>query len=384
MRKKVYVIGAGFSALAGLPVQSKILPRIRDFSYFSDSPTSPELIRSWIDDLAYINKFFKELFPKAASPNLEDVFTLLDYAIESEGNVKNFDWQSLVKARDSLNRLILAVFYPGVTMNQDAYNCIASKFVRSRVVAKQKSDPLSVISVNWDSLLEDSIYNCIKAVNKKGKIDVDYCCRTAVLEGVNSPHLCSLNQKAKGRYNIKVVKLHGSMNWLICPACNILYTGLGSDRSQGELYLRDRYCSKCAETGKKIKLNHFFITPTFLKTFTNPHVKMTWYNAFIELSEASEVVFIGYSFPISDYHFRALLRSALSPEAKITVVLAPDVDPRKFEKKSREFLPTARYKDFFCSNKLVFDYGGIQSYFKLNSQIRSAYNRNLSTIRKSL
>lgn len=38
-------------------------------------------------------------------------------------------------------------------------------------------------------------------------------------------------------------------------------------------------------------------TPTFVKRFDNPHLQMTWHNAFIELVEADKVVFIGYSLP---------------------------------------------------------------------------------------
>lgn len=75
------------------------------------------------------------------------------------------------------------------------------------------------------------------------------------------------------------------------------------------------------EDDKKPILEPFLITPTFTKVFDNTHIQMIWHNAHVELSEADKIVFIGYSFPEADYHFRTLLRKAVNPNVSIEVVL---------------------------------------------------------------
>lgn len=384
MRKRVYILGAGFSVKSGLPLQNGILPRILNFSYLDDFPQDPQLVETWSEDYKKILKYFKDVLRASPNPSLEDLFTLLDQAIEAESNIRSYNWKELIDVRDALKRLILIVFYPQILAEKASYNYIASKIIRRRISAGQQKDAVSVITLNWDTLLEDSFFNSINRLNLNNKIDVDYCCRTNPLPGSDSPHTCSLTQKSRGVYNLKVLKLHGSMNWLMCPACNILYTGLGSTKKQVELYLKDHTCPNCSKTKQTVNLNHFFVTPTFLKAFTNPHIKMTWYNAFIELSEADEIVFLGYSFPQADYHFRALIRSAIRPGVQVKVVLAPTDNPKRIPQKVRAYLPTQRYSDFFGSRKVSFDYGGIENHFGLKSDVNMKFRRNLLRIKRIL
>lgn len=382
--KRVYVLGAGFSAMSGLPLQSGILPRILNFSYLDDFPQDLQLVDTWSEDYKKIVEYFKDVLRGSPNPSLEDLFTLLDQAIEAESNIRSYNWKELIDVRDALKRLILIVFYPPILAEKDSYNYIASKIIRRRITAGQKNDTVSVVTLNWDTLLEDSIFNCINGLKIDNRIDVDYCCRTNPLPGSGSPHTCSLTQKSRGLYNLKVLKLHGSMNWLMCPACNMLYTGLGGKEKQAEVYLKDCTCPNCAKTKQKVNLNHFFVTPTFLKAFTNPHIKMTWYNAFIELNEADEIVFLGYSFPQADYHFRALIRSAIRPGTKVKVVLSSSDNPKRVPAKVRSYLPSQRYVDFFGPKKVSFDYGGIENHFRLKSEVKRKYRKNISRIKRAL
>lgn len=46
-----------------------------------------------------------------------------------------------------------------------------------------------------------------------------------------------------------------------------------------------------------IKLQSNLLLPTYLKNLSNIQIKLVWQNAAIELSEATRIVFIGYSLP---------------------------------------------------------------------------------------
>jgi hypothetical protein len=191
---------------------------------------------------------------------------------------------------------------------------IAAALIEQRIASKITGDPFSIISLNWDSLIEDSIYWVINKVGalRKGKalVDVDYCVHTTPLP--KAAHTASTKQKACGIFNVKLLKMHGSSTWLRCPCSNLVYTGLGMNKPAHEIYVRRRvspFIKRHLDEREKPSpsiLEPFIITPTFTKVFDLPHIQTTWHNAFVELREADQVVFIGYSSVSSiGYTFRA-------------------------------------------------------------------------------
>lgn len=177
-----------------------------------------------------------------------------------------------------------------------------------------------------------------------------------------------------GIFNVKVVKLHGSANWLLCPNCHRMYTALGGDDEQEHLYVVRMYCPECVPErtlgaavagGVSPELTPFLITPTFLKVFDNAHIQMSWHNAQIELAEAGRVVFIGYSLPNADYHLRTLLRKAMPADARIDVVLtARDVPPQNCPTAARLAYAAERYAEFFGRERLTFHVDGTRGFFR--------------------
>ena len=251
---------------------------------------------------------------------------------------------------------------------REEYDSIARYFILQRIAAGKKGDPFSIISLNWDTLVEDSIFRTIKELKADRRVDVDFCFYTTPLHR-DSIHTPSPKQKAKGIYNIKVLKLHGSGNWLRCPASNTVFTGLGMPGTSYELYLPKRISplverySAGNEKDNPPVLEPFIITPTFVKEFALPHIQTTWHNAFVELRECTKVVFLGYSMPEADYHFRTLLRRAVRPETKVEVVLTGHDELRRIPVKYRWTSPTTRYRQFFGAG-VKFHHRGIARYFE--------------------
>lgn len=371
--KTVFVLGAGFSRDAGFPLQNEILDRIHSLEVMDVPPGALDKIAP---DQAKVLEFLTEVFAPGQTPTLEDVFTLLDQTIASRAYCGGYAWNKLDVVRDALRRAVLLPFHAaGEALDSEAadfYRSIAAHLIQQRVAPGQRADPLGVISLNWDCLLEDSIYWCIHSLDGPQRVDVDYCCFTTNLTE-SCTHKPSLLQKAVGLFNVKVMKLHGSANWMLCPNCNRLFTGLGSNESVWELYVTARSCPECervlaarggAPQKGEPRIEPFFVTPTFVKVFDNPHIRMTWHNAYMDLAEAGEVVFIGYSLPEADYHVRTLLRRAIRPDARITVVLTPKDDhKRNTPKHLRAFLPANRYRTFFGPDRPAFVTSGVRGYF---------------------
>jgi hypothetical protein len=110
-------------------------------------------------------------------------------------------------------------------------------------------------------------------------------------------------------------------------------------------------------------LEPYIITPTFAKVFDLPHIQTTWHNAFIELREADGIVFIGYSLPDADYHFRALLRRAVRSTTPIKVILhKSDKPPEILSGDPKVIYPAQRYLQVFRGEQLNFNYDGVEGF----------------------
>jgi hypothetical protein len=175
------------------------------------------------------------------------------------------------------------------------------------------------------------------------------------------------------------MKLHGSINWLICSNCGRLYTdflhNITLQCSEGNNKLIK--CKFCDPINRRYELNHIIITPTFLKSLNTLQLKNIWHNAFMDLSEATNIYFVGYSFPDADFELRYLLKKALRPDAKIKVILHDLDNPDEYKKyfkakcpqknktnvENRLNLPCKRYETFFNNHDIEFYYGGIEKAF---------------------
>lgn len=400
MGKTVYVLGAGFSKPAGFPLQREIYPEVVSQAFLASRSvlsSHPYLTFDVSQDVFLFltaARFVNARNGKLCSElSLEDLFTLLDRVIQDRGTYCGYNWAtrrtsdhrksgqpfrpSLIEVRDSLVRSILAILHgcsdKHSKKRKSLFRQFAAYLIQWRLNTTQQGDPFSVISLNWDSLLEDSIYRVLSdtggIVLNRAAADVDYCVYTYPLVG--SPHMPSTKQKAAGIYNLKILKLHGSANWLRCPNSNVVYTGLGSSESSQALYVKARrspFVTRYPD-GKAPPpdLEPYIITPSFTKVFDLPQIQATWHNAYVELREATKIVFIGYSLPDADHQVRTLLRRAIRPAAYIEVVLPPTKEVKKLGRKA----PVAmRFYEVFGRRKLDFRFGGTEAYIEKVASVK--------------
>lgn len=389
----MYVLGAGFSKPAGFPLQREIYPEVVRRAFRASQGVLGDAYVTFVVSQDVFNFLSAAGFVDGkkgrllSNLSLEDLFTLLDRVIQDRGTFCGYNWAirragalmdpgpavraSLIEVRDSLVRSILAILHgcsdQHTKTKHSQFRQFAAYLIRERLRSTQKRDPFSVISLNWDSLLEDSLYRVLTdtggIVGGRAAADVDYCVYTYPLDG--SPHMPSTKQKAAGVYNLKVLKLHGSATWLRCPNSNVIYTGLGSKESSQALYVQTRPSPLVERYGDgqaaPPDLEPYILTPSFTKVLDLPQIQATWHNAYVELREAAEVVFIGYSLPDADHQVRTLLRRAIRPSAKIEIVLLATPEVKKLREKS----PVAqRYRDVFGRRKLGFQFDGVEGFIE--------------------
>lgn len=440
MSKKVYILGAGASRAVNAPLQSELLYKVFDININEDSFSGDNfmnlsynipqrLLASYSifkNDRVELANFIIENFGtqkliesakycdtdeswkvvfeevKNLSISLEDLFTILDKITHNNEHFRFYNTKYINKIRTSLNRCIIYTLAFSLDVdgkNFELYEKLSNHLVDKRLQFNQSDDPFCIITLNWDTIIDKYIYRACYDKNKiyentgvDKRILPDYCFYNHYFQPLDTPDFIpSFHVKAKGNYNIKILKLHGSMNWLLCPRCNRMFIDYEKNIALEEMVYTSRstqeklYCRFCSniydeklfdseEIYSNPKLKTLLITPTFLKELNNIHLKNIWHNAHIDLSEANEVVFIGYSFPDADFEIRYLLKKAISPTAKIRVILVDSDNPNTYKDTFKQHydmdsvvdlvarlnLPPSRYENFFGKGNVEFNYNGLE------------------------
>ena len=122
-----------------------------------------------------------------------------------------------------------------------------------------------------------------------------------------------------------VLKLHGSANWVHCQECKQF------SEHRDDYILPSSLVSRRAEFHNEIKCNstnrfiNVIIPPTWNKLNYVPEITKVWYKSIEEISLATHLFIIGYSFPRTDIFFDQLIGLALrsSKNLKKVVIINP-------------------------------------------------------------
>ena len=440
--KIIYILGAGASKTANLPIQSEILPLIFSIEEErSASEKDEDILKIEVDqDLQGLMNYYaifdnyrqdlggfilsnfssmessmkynnildnakkipvcdfllaeeqKSLLHTAYSIvkevdiSLEDLFTIFDNVQLRHEHFKSYANKEIIEYNRKLKLCIVYALIYTTVKNADAttYEKFAEKLFNKRLASPLKEDPFTVINMNWDSLFEHLINELCKKYNStisshSQKMLPDLCFYNNDLD-VNNENIPFTCIKAKGIKNIKILKMHGSLNWLGCPKCGRVFTDFNKAIANDEF--NEIICPYCSSdthnaAGTAPKLQCMLITPTFLKSLENLSLKNIWHNAYLDLSEATKLVFIGYSFPDADFEMRCLLKKAVTNDIQIDVVLHESDNPEHYVSKlnkqgfstadalklvNKMQLPEKRYKSFFGANLINFTYAGFSDY----------------------
>lgn len=368
--KTVFILGAGFSVEANAPSQEKLVSKIFEVHSLNSHVFKENKIsefKRFLSETLGIPEHLHETIP------LEDIFTPLDSCIANNVSFKNLNTSDLVQKRQLVFELIgLTLQHLLENSNKEYIDSFAAYIVNSskgRINKYREFDPISIISTNWDILLDNSIYNKIRNQNELGV--VDYCCYVSSYEKNDETVKPGLEILGKGGFNTKILKLHGSLNWLQCPKCQRIYVKFNDKIAMNPFSnIKKPTCRHCNKNFGNYDAHNLvanLIMPTFIKDLSNPQYKIIWQNAGIELSEAKKIVFIGYSLPQADFEMRQLLSRMVDIETEIEVVNFEDINNPKVYKDL-----ISNYKQFF--GREISDYK-----FGTSKYVEQLVNKNQNT-----
>lgn len=358
--KTVYVLGAGFSVEAGAPTQLNILPEA--MRLFGENPAQFDENKFSVFT-GFLTEQLGYTGDSIASVELEDIFTPLDRCLTDNTQFRGIGLTQIMDVREAVFYVVGRTIQLVLQQKNKSkfYINDFAKYLVSRSSQRlngnyRQIDPVSVISTNWDILLDNSIYSNI--LDQRHNAVVDYCCYISSRDESDESIKPGLEKLGQGGFNVKLLKLHGSLNWLQCPRCMRLYARFF--RKDGVLdYSNLESCRHCDRNFPEEQNNHKLasnlIMPTFIKDLSNPQYKIIWQNAGIEVSEAEKLVFIGYSLPNADFEMRQLLSRMTRKNAQIEVVDFCDDEMTKEVRKNH-------WKNFFGQRNIEFHFDGASQY----------------------
>lgn len=306
----VWVLGAGASAASGRPTLKNFFRHV-----FDCHGTDERVIR--------VGRFLRDFFKAAPEdrgrelPKYELVLSFIDLALQSDmGFDARWHDRELFSLRDDLVYLIWLTLRGSGGGEADATHL---RFVEERLAPGD-----SVISLNYDLLIDQAMLQVY------GSLDygIDFA---RILREDFRGEVGENSAKPSGK-RPRLLKIHGSLNWLFCPTCGGMTCYLGDDAT--ERIFREE-AERCPEDESYLK--GVLIPPRWVKTYRNPHLKQLWFKAEDSLRHAGRAVFVGYSLAENDvpvlFSFaRALHNNPHGPRIEVVNPERRDVIRRRYRR----------------------------------------------------
>ena len=322
-RDVVFIFGAGASYADGAPLQEDILPLILDTD-------NEELLGSLIHKV--IQEFLEDNFiwDKDAGyyPTLEEVFGFIDYFIQKgESLNQKYNLGLIIEIKEALIKLTHYIISSRTSSSSRVYQLFWE------TVYKYNKN-ISAIVLNYDTYLEDA-FLCMFPRN----VYLDYCLKLAnydYTEDIDdknwwvNPREPILSLPTLDPVSIKLIKIHGSLNWKYCNCCNqVLLTpldkqfdlGIGKKASSNQTVNDIRaglVGLRCPRDGNEFQT--LLVPPSHMKNLSHPVNSQLFIESSEEIRRTKKVVFIGYSLRPIDVHVKAILKKSLRGDTEIIVV----------------------------------------------------------------
>ena len=328
-RDVVFVFGAGASYADGAPLQKEILPIIMSGKVpdIENSPTGKMVSEFITDNFAWDAQ-------ARAYPTLETVFGFLDYFITQDEHLSSKYSNTMIRAiKEGLIKLIHFVISEKTNRQAKVYQAFWDTIM-------EYNPNISILTLNYDTLLEEAFKSIYP---ETGYIDYGIYFMNYEMDektGWVRPGRPYPTTGAQNPAPVKIMKAHGSLNWKYCNCCNqVLLTPWDTKINLFEGGFPGNYVPpagsnkyQCPIDGSDLET--LIIPPSHIKKISHPIVSQVLNQALREIRLCRKVIFVGYSFPDADVHFKALFKKSLLSQKEIVVVNRNITDKLKFNYKS--------------------------------------------------
>ena len=317
----VYILGAGFSADRGLPLVKNFMFQMRDaYDWLCLQNRNVEA-----QSIAEVLKFRKDAASAAYRvkidlENIEELFSLVSASTESKvlsnsiriAIAATLDYCSQITKPHGYFQLdhdkttLPTLDKLGYRVANDHNNTIRYhlppyEFYLSAMLGWQSDAKAenTIISFNYDTVVEETLTKLERGFS------YGFSSKAVNYES---------SQFGRNNDRLKLLKLHGSVNW---------GRQKKSRGGAGKLTVYDSYASTRAHEAIPE-----LIPPTWRKIFDG-NLEGVWLHALDAIKTATRIVVIGFSVPQTDMHFKYLLAAGLQHNISLRDVIF--VNPEKIE-----------------------------------------------------
>lgn len=332
--KYAIFLGAGASAADGAPLQNKLFEE-----YFNLSISNSEKNRVKIKK--ELSKFFLEVFNINISnreintltfPTFEEAIGILDLL-----EAKNQSLKEITANNSRILRLNLIYLMTETLEHKLKNSNCYHKTLIQKISDIEIIEETVFISTNYDIL-------CDNAIIPKYKIDYGIEFADSKIDNIIFP----------AQDSVKLLKIHGSLNWLYCPVCNSVKLTpevKGVYNLITEKTLKHTKCQHC-----QTKFSPIIVPPTYFKDFSNPFLNQIWHKTENALKDIKHLIFCGYSFPDADMHIKYLIKRIQTNRLNNNKLKISVINNHKEKSCSIKKEEETRFKRFLGSDVNYTDY----------------------------
>jgi len=311
MATHVFILGAGASVESGPPLMKDFLWTARDLlkQKTGGFVSQPEGAGELMELLPRLQRLHAKA--NLDLENIEELFGVLELA-RLTGHLEGWNAEDIARHRDALVSLLARTVEATLRLPVSGKKVLAPRPYEALVSHLKRLGDCAVITFNYDLGLDYALY-------REG-LGADYG-----LPGSSG--------------TIRLLKLHGSINWSRCPKCGqiVPYTleKYFSTRQWMFLdempYVRldmiDQLTALVDKEGHQVDGLPAIIPPSWNKTEYHQMMGQVWTAAGAELRTAESVYVAGYSLPASDYFFRFLYSVGIMSDFSLRRFWVFDPDP---------------------------------------------------------
>jgi NAD-dependent SIR2 family protein deacetylase len=314
MSRTVFILGAGASKQAGVPLMADFLDVAYELRRKSDSLNDRASFDAVFKGIQALQGVFAKSYLNLT--NVESVFTAFEMG-RLLHRLGDLDPQEIEAAPQHMRKLILATITE-TTLFPTSNGKVSPpppyvEFVSLLHELRRSGNDCSVITFNYDLALDYAFHNF--------GIDVEY----------------GLGDR-ESRRGFPFLKLHGSLNWAKCLACHKIVPWNLSDffsiRSWRSFHMPKAVhlnvvdqLSTYSHCGQTVDPDPLIVPPTWNKTQYHQEIADVWRAAADELSSAENLVICGYSLPPTDVFFHQLFAIGTTGKTRLRRLWVFNPDP---------------------------------------------------------
>ena len=224
--KPIIILGAGATKACGGPLTDEILPAALNGEMEHDDQKTSLADREEL--LYFTSQFLTDCFnvpmtrpvTKVDCPSLPMVLSMLRRSIDLKQPIGNWEGERLVKAKRAIEYSIFAVIEAALRRMSSS-----ARFLHEQLLEPlyERGADVTVASLNYDVIVDNAMFSLCEA--KQNMRPPDY--------GVDIATERYANFTAHGTFG-RLLKIHGSLNWLYCEKCKRLDLFVSRGNAHGQ------------------------------------------------------------------------------------------------------------------------------------------------------